>query len=262
MKFGHIVHCLVLEPTEFGSRYAFIPSFQLDPGNTTKAGKRSESKATIYYEEKLAAFMEGNLYKEIITKEDFFRARSCAGKIMEHESLADFLGKPYPGVRIEEAITFQLGGLVMRCKLDWISVELGLIIDIKSTVDESPVFFERHAEKLDYFRQAAIYKEAARQKFGKEFRFLFGVVKPTAPHETACYEYDERSSADGMEEALQLIEIFKMRSASNNWLADHSQGNCPTILTTSRYRKKVTVEADLYDILYDIEEEEESEGSE
>lgn len=239
LVFGSMFHKIVLEPDAFFEEFALSPKFD----RRTNAGKADA-----------AAFEAATVGKQLIAPDDFKRAQACSVALIRNETLAPFLGRNAYEVAIEKRIDFEVNGLPMRCKPDWLCVELGLIIDVKTTRFAKKSQFERSVETFGYHRQSWLYREAARQEYGIDFRFLFAVVKTTAPFETACYELDEKGTEDGQRDALALIEQFKMRQRSNNWLPDYSQGKTPTKITTSRWHKAPVIEAELYEI-------EESEGA-
>ncbi len=233
LVFGSTVHKIVLEPESFYDEFALSPKFDR---RTTK-GKADA-----------AAFEAATVGKQLIEPEDFKRAQACGTALMRNEGLFPYLARNDFDVVIEQRINFEINGLPMRCKPDWLCVELGLIIDIKTTRYATKAGFEKSVEALGYHRQNWLYKEAARQLYGVDFRFLFAVVKSTGVHETGCFELDDKGTEDGRTDAIALIEQFKLRQRSNNWLADHSQGKDPVRITTSKYHKAPVIEAELYDI--------------
>ena len=239
MMFGSMLHKIVLEPESFYDEFALSPKFD----RRTTQGKADA-----------AAFESATVGKQLVDPVEFKRAQACGTALMRNEALYPYLGRNDFDVAIEKRIDFEINGLPMRCKPDWLCVELGLIIDVKTTRYATKAGFERSVEALGYHRQNWIYKEAARQEYGKDFRFLFAVVKSTGVHETGCFELDDKGTEDGRTDAIALVEQFKIRQRSNNWLADHSQGKDPVKISTSRWHKAPVIEAELYDL------EEESEG--
>jgi hypothetical protein len=232
MMLGHLVHTTTLEPHAVYERYAVAPKVD----RRTNAGKAA-----------FAEFEAESEGKEVVTVDDMTTAIGCATALLRNETLAPFFNARSLAVKIEERINFEVAGLPMRCKPDWLSVDLGLIIDLKTTRHTKRSQFERSVESLGYHRQSWLYREAAQQKYGKAFRFLFAVVHTSAPFETACYELDEKGNEDGRLDAIALIEQFKMRQRTNNWLADQSQGLAPTKITTSRWHKAPSMETELYE---------------
>jgi exodeoxyribonuclease VIII len=232
MMLGHLVHTTTLEPHAVYERYAVAPKVD----RRTNAGKAA-----------FAEFEAESEGKEVVTVDDMTTAIGCATALLRNETLAPFFNARSLPIKIEERINFEVAGLPMRCKPDWLCVDLGLIIDLKTTRHTKRSQFERSVESLGYHRQSWLYREAAQQKYGKAFRFLFAVVHTSAPFETACYELDEKGNEDGRLDAIALIEQFKLRQRTNNWLADQSQGSAPTKITTSRWHKAPAIETELYE---------------
>jgi exodeoxyribonuclease VIII len=232
MMLGHLVHTCTLEPYAVQERYAVAPKVD----RRTKAGQAA-----------FAEFEAESQGKEVVTVDDMTTAIACATALLKNETLVPFFNARSLPIKIEERINFEVNGLAMRCKPDWLSAELGLIIDIKTTRHVKRAAFEKSVEALGYHRQSWLYREAAYQKYGKPFRFLFAVVHTSAPFETACYELDEKGDEDGRTDALALILQYQMRQRTNNWLADQSQGAAPTKITTSRWHKAPVIETELYE---------------
>lgn len=232
MQLGHLVHACTLEPHAVNERYAVAPKVD----RRTNAGKAA-----------FAAFEAESEGKEVVNVDDMTTAIACATALLRNQTLSPFFNARSLAVKIEERINFEVAGLPMRCKPDWLCVDLGLIIDIKTTRHVKRSHFERSVEALGYHRQSWLYREAAWQKYGRSFRFLFAVVHTSAPYETACYELDEKGNEDGRTDALALILQYQMRQRTNNWLADQSQGSSPTKITTSRWHKAPVIETELYE---------------
>jgi len=207
MALGEMVHCLVLEPEEFPHRFIIKPA-GLD--RRTKEGKAS-------YANLLASG------KTVASLDDYETAEGCANAILTHDSLA-VLNQP---AMIEKRIDFELDGVPMRCKPDWVDLDLQLIIDVKTTQDASPNGFAKSAGDFGYYRQAWIYREAVRLQTGIDCRFLFACVETTKPYSVACYEPSEAMMRAGENDAMSLLAEYRYRFESDDWLQDWSKGIVP-----------------------------------
>lgn len=208
MALGHVVHCMVLEPQEFRSRFAIKPE-GID--RRTKEGKAA-----------WAALVETSVGKEIITQEDYNTAKACAKSLLMHDQLSS-LWSITDGI-IEERIDFIVEGAPFRCKPDLVLPKQSLIMDVKTTRDASPGGFAKSVAEFGYHRQASLYRDAAAMKYGQEFRFLFAVVTTTEPHEVACYELSGDAITAGMNESIALVQEYQTRMKTNNWLPSWSIG--------------------------------------
>ena len=124
----------------------------------------------------------------------------------------------------------------LKCKPDCVIPSECLIIDLKTTSDPHPDTWKWSAEDFGYHRQAAIYLEAMQSLYGRQFRFLFGVVRSRAPYEVGVYELDQGSLNRGWEEVTDLIEQYQQRKATGDWLSDWQKG-IATILVPERRKR-------------------------
>jgi hypothetical protein len=211
-RIGHLVHCLLLEPTQFYDRFCCKPE-GID--RRTNVGKAAWEALQIH-----AAG------KEIVEQDEYDLAKNCMHSVFNHDQLGSLLRTEESAV-IESRVDFEVDGHPMRCKPDWLSLDRGLIVDVKTTADASPSGFAKSVASYGYYRQAALYREAIAQRHGHLCRFLFAVVCTTAPYEVACYELSDTAMQVGIDEALALLNELRKRKASNDWLPVWSKGVVP-----------------------------------
>lgn len=209
MALGHVVHCLSLEPMAYAERFIVMPKMD----RRTNAGKAA-------YEE-FQSLANG---KEVITKDDAETAKACTKALLSHDQLGPLFSRK---AIVEKRINFACNDVAMRCKPDWVAPEMKLIIDVKTTSDASPAGFSKSIASFGYARQAALYRDAVAFEYGVDCRFLFAVVCTNPPYEVACYELTDEALSAGMEEAVGLIDEYKARCESNNWLPAWSSGVVP-----------------------------------
>jgi exodeoxyribonuclease VIII len=209
MMLGHGVHCLSLEPGEYHNRFIVMPKMD----RRTNAGKAA-------YEE----FLSIANGKEVIEKADADTAKACAMALLKHDQIGPLLSK---NAIIETRINFVCNDVAMRCKPDWVCPDMKLILDVKTTSDASPGGFAKSIASFGYARQAALYRDAVAFEHGIDCRFLFAVVCTNPPYEVACYELTDEAIYAGQEEAVGLLDEYKARCESNNWLPAWSSGIVP-----------------------------------
>jgi len=262
MALGEMVHCMGLEPTEFCHRFAVMPD-GLD--RVRKAGKiawrcfESQSRIDLWHVVKpdinrrtnagkydYAKWCDANTGKEIISFEDYEQAElfidalestrgkklvkrddietaeGCANAILSHDEM-HILSQE---AMVEKRIDFELDGVEMRCKPDWVSLLDGIdcIVDIKTTQDASPIGFARSAEQFGYYRQAWLYREAIRITMGIDCRFIFACVETIPPYSVACYEPSEAMMAAGEHDLRSLLAEYRYRYEADDWMQDWSVG--------------------------------------
>jgi hypothetical protein len=92
------------------------------------------------------------------------------------------------------------------CPVDDKTVQL---IDIKSTVDESPVGFGRAAARLGYHRQAAHYTEGFKRATGMNVEaFVFAAVTSQPPVLAVPYVLTDEIAAQAVDERRELMELY------------------------------------------------------
>lgn len=153
---GSAVHCAILEPNEFESRYVVEPTIN----KRTNVGK-----------EEYAAFVEANKNKTVITQDLVDMALIMQDAVMSHVSASRLLS----GGKAEQAYfwTDERTQAECKCKADY--VQGNVIVDLKTTNDASPGGFSRAVANFKYHWQDAWYTRGT-----KADGFIFvAVEKPT-----------------------------------------------------------------------------------
>lgn len=213
MALGSMVHTLVLEADQFHKRYVSRP--QCD--RRTKEGKQ-------IYQDFLSACPTG---AEVVSLEDKAVATVCATALATHKDFLSIMNATWENRIVEQRIDFEMEGVEMRCKPDYLSLEASVIIDVKTTRDASPSEFAKSIASFGYHRQAWLYRYAVAQKHNVWCRFIFAVVCTEQPYESALYELSDLSMSEGGKEAIGLVNEFKTRSESGDWSSEWSKGIVP-----------------------------------
>lgn len=193
---GSAVHCAVLEPSEFGKRYAIAPNVD----RRTKDGK-------LLFEE----FQKATQGMTILTQDEAYTCERVMEAVQRHEEAALLLSKIN---KIEQVLEFQ----DMKCKPDGICESLHLIIDLKTTDDASASAFGRSALKYRYDVQAAFYSDIYENVYNhKPEGFIFIAVEKLPPYAVAVYVIEDEDIQAGRIKYLADLERWREAKASNNW---------------------------------------------
>ena len=176
-QFGSLVHTRALEGSgAFNSQYFMKPAWI--KRNTTE-GKNAD-----------ADLLRKNEGKHAVAEDDFNRVNQIAAALEGHPTAHSYLQGA-----IERAAYWidPATGILCKAKADCITPE-GLIVDLKTTEDASPIAFGRDAASYDYVLSAAHYmdgfEQAALQSGAPPFKpkgFVFVVVEKSAPFGIATY---------------------------------------------------------------------------
>lgn len=112
-------------------------------------------------------------------------------------------------------------GLKMKTRPDLINRELGIVIDIKTTLDGSPQRFSRTLAELDYPLQACIQIEGAQRSglIPSVQRYFWLLLEKNAPFNATLYEFDMGDVAVVMDEYH-----YQLRKLQNAYKEDHWPG--------------------------------------
>jgi hypothetical protein len=208
MRFGSLVHCVVLEPDETSKRYGVC-----GPRNT-KAGKEQA-------EQMASAGIEA------VTASDMLTANCMADAVRQHPYAAALLvdGKAEQSFWWTDTAT----GMRCKCRPDWYYGST--VVDIKTTTDASPQAFARSVATFAYHVQAAHYLAGLH---GAE-RFVFVAVEKTYPHAVAVYELDADALALGRTTRDNALDVIAGCQAAGVW-----PGYSDTIIQTISLPKWAT----------------------
>lgn len=201
MRTGSMVHCAVLEPGCFASRYAVAP--QVD--KRTSAGKTA-----------WAEFSLANAGKIVVTPEEHAQAQSMANAILATtmlRSLVALAGPVEASAFVEDPET----GLVRKCRPDKLIPEHAIVVDLKTTDDASEDAFNRSCATYRYHVQAAYYLDTLALAGLHADSFVFLVVEKSPPHIVASYVLDDESIALGRRLYRRNLDQIADCLKSNTW---------------------------------------------
>lgn len=241
---GTIAHDLILEPESFWDRYAepFVaPEGAIDTSDEIKARLKaldlkvsgvkmdlkfrlSEADPTVVFLDDLKAAYHASIGdKEIITADEYAKAKAMAAAVMAHPVAGKLFA---PGAGVAELSCYWVDkatGVLCRCRPDfWRNDDI--IVDLKTTNDASPEGFAKSINDWRYHVQHPFYMEGISEAIaqsGSERRrpkaFLFVAVEKTAPFAVAVYKLDADSASIGEREYREDLDTYAACSGSDVW---------------------------------------------
>lgn len=178
MKFGTLVHTLVLEPELVATEIAVSPKFD----KRTTIGKQAAAEFEIRAEGKM-----------VIDEDLFAKAQRVADAVRAHPVVKDEL---LPDGNTEVTMLWNQHGLPCKGRVDY--MRGATMMDVKTCQDASPDGFARSVATFSYHMQAAHYAAGFKEIVGWDLdRFIFIAVESESPHGVGIYTLDARSLASG-----------------------------------------------------------------
>ena len=221
MRLGSAVHMLALEPERFDSEYAIVEG-PINPSTGNPYG-RDTKKFQVWLDQEMM-----QQTRKVLLASEFSESIEIAKAFQSHSNIVSIMAskteKVYErGYEMAYLVDGQ-DPIRLKCKPDCVIPSEGLIIDLKTTSDPHPDVWKWSAEEYGYHRQAAIYLQAMEAYYGRQFRFLFGVVRSKAPYEVGVYELDDDSISRGWSQVESLIAEYAKRKREDNWRSDWQVG--------------------------------------
>lgn len=174
---GRAVHCSVLEPKEFGSRYVVMPKFENCAVTETKmlpmpdfgdlrkkAGKEKKTawlatlpsgarvlSAKEARDEWISTIPDG---VEIISQDDYDMSLRCRDAVFDNDTVRGYLR----GAIFETTVRWDQMGIQCKGRIDALTDR---VIDLKTTRRSARVDVERDLANYDYHAQLAWYHDGA-----------------------------------------------------------------------------------------------------
>lgn len=195
---GHIAHCAILEPDEFGDRYVVGP----DVNRSTKAWKE---------------FCEIHDNKTVIKPDQYVRAMRQRDAVWAIPEIAKALSKGHP----EVSAYAEVDGMLCKVRPDFVhdvDDETVILIDVKTYSSADPREFERQCGRMNYHRQAAYYTDIYKLASGKIVAgFIFVSVEMPWPNAASAAILDEDSMFAGLTQYQQALDIYAKCLRDNHW---------------------------------------------
>ncbi len=213
-RFGQAVHCKLLEPHTFDSRYTVYR------GGSRRGGSYRDFKLR-------------NANRTILSVEEMDRVEGCVSSLLEtpgfplrgylegaKDADGEWLVKP---ARKEFTIlwTDEETGVLCKVRLDAIGSDPVIAFDAKTCGDARPADFTREIAGMNYDLQAAYYMEGVRRFFGRDGAFIFGAVEALAPHGALFYVLgpDHDFMANGARKVRHALNLYAKCQSEGRWPA-------------------------------------------
>lgn len=217
MEMGTLVHTAILEFDKLDERYAV----GVECDRRTKEGKALWAK-----------FQEDNQGKKIITSEDYNTALAMRESVLANPKAKKLLDS----AEVEQSYYWidKRTGVLCKCRPD--AVNLGYLIDIKSTTDASINAFMRSAHNFRYHNQSAWYSDGYYEVSGNNPKgFIFIVVEKKPPYQVALYVAEDLFTEAGRQENNMLLTQFAECQKNNNWYSYGGKENNIMTLTLPKW---------------------------
>lgn len=203
MVLGSAVHCLVLEgEDEFVKRFPVAP----ECNRRTKAGKAA-------WEAFLAAQASLGPGITAITAAQQGTVCRMAEQVCLHGEARDLLDC----ARIREVSLFgRLDGVMCKARLDAVS-STGLVLDLKTCADASPLGFRHSCRTYCYWLQAVHYLRLANLVWVLDHEFVFIAVETAPPYLVAVTRLGPRTMEHAMQEHADLLSRYAECQATDVW---------------------------------------------
>lgn len=173
---GTAYHMITLEPELFDKLFA-VPPTQPKYDRRTKSGKEAHDywEANIY-----SPWVKENDGKTHLDLETFNQLSEMKNATLKNPKLKKIIENS------AKEVTFfwrdEKTGITCRCRPDALSMEFGIVLDLKSTATGADfISFRKAMAKFNYDQQCAFYLDGIKKVTGRDMSFVFGVCEKKAP---------------------------------------------------------------------------------
>lgn len=190
---GSFVHSLVLEPDQM-AHYAVFSGLR-------KAGAAWEQ------------FKEANKGKTILSMPQVNRCEALAKSALAMPTAIKMLSKGCA----EHTMVADILGVLCKARADWINIEDGYILDVKTTAMPSDKdVFAQTVSEYEYALSAALYCQIAYEVYGKLFDFYF-LVLSKADKGANIYKASSDLLSFGAARMTTALVLYKQCQQSGIW---------------------------------------------
>lgn len=195
---GGAFDTLTLQPELFNDKYAVMGKID----KRTKIGKEEHKN-----------FIDKNINKTILSSEDFKLISNMKQSLLDDDEAKKILQNG----EAEQSYFGELEGVNVRCRPDYYREDIGLIVDLKTSLRANPSYIAKSFANLDYDVQAVFYSDILKSLGYKVNKFRFIVVEKKAPYIVAHYDYDMPSLDNARHLYIQALRDYKYCKENNHW---------------------------------------------
>jgi exodeoxyribonuclease VIII len=203
-ELGNAIHTAVLEPDEFENRYLAIP----------KLDRRKKEGKDAYADFLIQAKEEG---KKLILMKDAHICYSIRERIRQHP----IAQKIFSGSPLRETSFFWTDketGLECKSRTDFIDLDAGIIVDVKSAISLQDHKFERSVDEFKYHFAPAFYGGGIYDLFGIDISgFIYLGTEKERPFGIKMFTLDDVSLAAGNDQVRKLMRRFAECREKKEW---------------------------------------------
>jgi exodeoxyribonuclease VIII len=208
MNFGTAFHTYILEPELFAKQYyVFDDTEQIQKG--IDEGLKNVRGSKMYKEWHAAETIKAG--SRLMFGIDNYRTLQAMAERLK-------LNNPNAATLIQNSVheksiyqTIEIDGreYAVKCRIDGLISELnvGVIWDLKKTVNAHPDGFGRECGKYGYHISAAFYKRLAELEFNKPFEVFIIAQEETAPYNSGLYRVSPAMISKGNVEVDKLLKL-------------------------------------------------------
>ena len=207
---GSYAHTLILEPEMKDIEYAFFPDWK-------KAGKDWNE------------FKEKHGDKTILSKPQVIRVNELIEMYRNRPEAVELISGGFP----EHTLAGELMGVNCKVRADYINVDRGYIVDIKTTARAADIdTFKFTCQDYGYYISAAMYTMMFSDFYEKEFDFYFLALSKDKTYNTCeLYKISKDTMQYGRNMIIKAINLYKKCKETNDW-TKHAK---PKIETSGTY---------------------------
>lgn len=202
LDMGTALHCIVLEPDEFKSRFAVEQNFD----KRTKSGK--EESEAFRLENKDKIILTAEQHRKLLLMRDSLYAHPLAKKFLEEE------GECESSIFWNDGLT----GEACRIRPDKFLTKRPIILDVKKTADLKK--FAVSVYDYRYHVQKAMYCVGFEAEFWEQAEFYFLVVSETVScgrYPVAVIKLDDEASRIGYELFRRDLNLYHECKQTGVW---------------------------------------------
>lgn len=192
MQFGSMLHCLVLEPDEFDTRYLC-----LDDADIIAQIGGAKPRATKAYKEWYAVTVAEAGNRQIVETNDAISAKIIASNVLHNRASAKILDMCWER---EKPIEWEFKNFMFHGFIDAKGTKAKM--DLKTCPDANPQKFQREIIANKYYLQAAMYLYAE----GEDVPYY--IIAVDRENGVSVHKLEQRLIEHGMKEYDQLLDRF------------------------------------------------------